>query len=418
MPRLERDGEAVDALALERVDVEEHAVVRDLVAGLGGTAELPEDEAADRVVVLVGEVAGELLVEVVDGERAVDADGVVADALDGLVRQVELVLDLADDLLEQILERDDPLHRAVLVDHDGEMLVRAPELREQGGEILRLGHHRDRPHELGGLHRGEPAVVHRLDQVADVQHADDVVERLAVDGVPGVRRFEHRLQRLLGRQVDGDRDHLGPRHHHVRDLLVAEVEDLVEHLLLRVLDLALVGRAREQHAELGLGVRLHARFRADAGRAARRIASVELCSSQISGRSVRKNRRTGPGDEQRHTLRVVERDPLGHELADHDVQVRDDQQREDDRQEAGHHRVEARAEHLLAQRADAERRDRHAELHRGDEPRRVARDPSDRPGAAIAAVLELQDPRAPRGDEPVLGRDEERVEQEQADEGE
>ena len=37
--------------------------------------------------------------------------------------QVELVLDLADDLLEQVLERDDPLHRAVLVDDDRHVLV-------------------------------------------------------------------------------------------------------------------------------------------------------------------------------------------------------------------------------------------------------------------------------------------------------
>ena len=114
-------------------------VVGDLVAGLGRAAELPEDESADGVVVVVGEVAAELLVEVVDGERAVDAHRVVADALDGLVGQVELVLDLTDDLFEQILERHDSLHRAVFVDHDREMLVRAPELREQRGEILGLG---------------------------------------------------------------------------------------------------------------------------------------------------------------------------------------------------------------------------------------------------------------------------------------
>ena len=86
--------------------------------GLGRAAELAEDEAGDRVVVLLGQVAAEALVEVVDRERAVDPHRVVVDPLDGLVRQVELVLDLADDLLEQVLERDDALHRAVLVDHD------------------------------------------------------------------------------------------------------------------------------------------------------------------------------------------------------------------------------------------------------------------------------------------------------------
>ena len=126
-----------------------------------------------------------------------------------------------------------------------------------------------------------------------MEDADDVVERLAVDRVARVRRVEHRLERLLRRQVDRDRDHLGPRHHHVGDLLVGEVEDLVEHLLLAVLDLALLGRAREQHPQLGLGVRLvlgAGRLRA---RAARGSTSVERWSSQISGRKTMKKARTG-----------------------------------------------------------------------------------------------------------------------------
>ena len=46
----------------------------DLVALLGGAAELAEHEARDRVVVLLRHVLVELLVEVVDRERAGDAD--------------------------------------------------------------------------------------------------------------------------------------------------------------------------------------------------------------------------------------------------------------------------------------------------------------------------------------------------------
>ena len=59
-------------------------------------------------------------------------------------------------------------------------------------------------------------------------------------------------------------------------------------------------------------------------------------------------------------------------------------------------------------------RDRHAELHRGDEPRRVGGDAKDDARAAVALVAELRDARAARRDEGVLGRDEERVQQEQA----
>jgi hypothetical protein len=82
---------------------------------------------------------------------------------------------------------------------------------------------------------------------------ENVVERVAVDGVAGVRRVEHRLQRLLRRQRHGQGHDVRPRHHHVRRVLVAEDEDLVDHLLLFLLDRALCGRPRDEHAQLGLG---------------------------------------------------------------------------------------------------------------------------------------------------------------------
>ena len=99
-------------------------MVDDLVPDLGRAPELPEDVAGDGVVVLVVDRRAELLVEVVDRERAVDADRRLVDALDRLVREIELVLDVAHDLLEQVLERDDAGRRAVLVDDDRHVLVR------------------------------------------------------------------------------------------------------------------------------------------------------------------------------------------------------------------------------------------------------------------------------------------------------
>ena len=82
-----------------------------------------------------------------------------------------------------------------------------------------------------------------------------------------------------------------------------------------------------------------------------------------------------------------------------------------------HQRLEEVREERLAEGADRQRGDRDAELHRRDEPRRVGRDPQHRARAAVALALELADPRAPRGDEAVLGGDEGRVQQDQAHEG-
>ena len=139
--------------------MEAHAVVKDLVALLGRTPELTEDEAGNRVVVLLRQVGLELLVEVVDRERAVDPHVALVDALDRLVREVVLVLDLAHDLLEQVFERDDPLEGAVLVDDERHVLVLAPELRKHRREVLRLRDDMGRANELLDHDVVDPAVV-------------------------------------------------------------------------------------------------------------------------------------------------------------------------------------------------------------------------------------------------------------------
>jgi hypothetical protein len=67
----ELDLETLDSRPVDVEHVEAHAVVDDLVPLLGRTPELAEDKARDGVVVLLRQVGLELLVEVVDRERAV-----------------------------------------------------------------------------------------------------------------------------------------------------------------------------------------------------------------------------------------------------------------------------------------------------------------------------------------------------------
>src|SRR3977135_3595359 len=130
-PLVEGDADPLDAVSLALQDVEAHAVPRDVVTRLGGPTALPADRAADRVEALVGERRAEAVVELVDREHAADAVRVVVDLLDLHLGDVELVLDLADDLLDQILERQDPRHRAVLVDDDREVRARAAKVGQE-----------------------------------------------------------------------------------------------------------------------------------------------------------------------------------------------------------------------------------------------------------------------------------------------
>src|ERR671930_2038609 len=73
---------------------------------------------------------------------------------------------------------------------------------------------------------------------------------------------------------------------------------------------------------------------------------------------------------------------------------------------------------MLAEGADAQARERDAELHRGDEPRRVRDEPEDSPRATVPFLRKLFDARPARRHEPVLGRDEERVQENQRRDGE
>ncbi len=58
-----------------------------------------------------------------------------------------------------------------------------------------------------------------------------------------------------------------------------------------------------------------------------------------------------------------------------------------------------------------------AELHRGDEPRRVADDRENEPRPALPSLRRLLHSCPPGGDEPVLGRHEVRVQEDQRRDG-
>ena len=273
----------------------------------------------------------------------------------------------------------------------------------------------DGPQDVLDARVREADVVHRREEVAHVEDADDLVERAAVDGIARVRRVDHRGEHLLGRQVDRERDHLGPRHHHVRGLLVGEVEDLVEHLLLLRLDLAAPGRVAEQHPQLGLGVDAALRVRLEPERAEDELRRAlqhpdhRLHQHEEAAHGVR--------HRERRPLRIVERDALRHELADHDVEERDDEEREDHGDHRRDERVEDLHERMLAERSDRQARERDAELHRRDEARRVGRDPQHGARTAVALLLELGEPGAPHRHEAVLGGDEERVQKDDRRDG-
>jgi hypothetical protein len=98
-----------------------------------------------------------------------------------------LVADVADDLLDEVFERDDAAHAPEFVDDHGEVLAADPHVPEHARGALGCRYeHRGLAHERL---EAEPVVAPGgdvSDEVLDVQDADHVVDLLAVDGVPRV----------------------------------------------------------------------------------------------------------------------------------------------------------------------------------------------------------------------------------------
>ena len=98
-------------------------------------------------------------VEVVDVGPAVDPRLVVREADDHRLLGVVLVLDLADDLLEEVLDRDQPGGAAVLVEHDRDVDLAPLELVQEVVDRHRFGHEDRRPQERAERRaRREPAL--------------------------------------------------------------------------------------------------------------------------------------------------------------------------------------------------------------------------------------------------------------------
>ena len=115
-------------------------LVLDLVSGIGGAAEQAEHESRRPCgSPRPGSFVPSSSLNSSIGKTPLTRTVWSSMPLDRVVRKVELVLDLADDLLQQVLERHDALHRTVLVEHDRHVQVLGAELGEQAAEVLRLG---------------------------------------------------------------------------------------------------------------------------------------------------------------------------------------------------------------------------------------------------------------------------------------
>ena len=170
---------------------------------------------------------------------------------------VVLVLDIADDLLDQVFDGHQSVTPAELVDHHRHMNACHAHLQEQVAHPHRRRHEQKPPHDVA---EGERLVrAPEGQQIADMDHADDVVERFAEDRQPRMARRAHCLDHAGERRRLLDGDDVGARHHDAADPKFAEVEHIKEHRALlgigaHGLFATLVDHLLEDFAELSCAV--------------------------------------------------------------------------------------------------------------------------------------------------------------------
>ena len=185
--------------------------------------------------------------EVIDVHRRGHAPVVRVDLLDVGILPVVFVDDLADDLLEDVLDRDQPRSAAVFVDDDRNVLLVALHLLEEHIGQLALRHENRRTHRLGHRHLTPCSVrVHPPGHILEIDHADDVVRVLPRHRDARIARPQKQIQPLSHRAIRVDRHHVGARDHHLTGQRVAQLEDPVDHpALLRLDDLTVRGHIDE-----------------------------------------------------------------------------------------------------------------------------------------------------------------------------
>ena len=157
------------------------------------------------------------------------------DALDRRDLGVVLVGDLADDFLQQILDRGEPGRAAVFVDDDDQVNPPGLHLPQQLVGGLAVRDEQRRAH--GDLDRPVgPAFVLARNQILEEGDADDVVDVFADDRDPGEAAAQQQGDRLQDSLAALDPHHLGARNHDFADERVPQLEHRGDHVAFAALD--------------------------------------------------------------------------------------------------------------------------------------------------------------------------------------
>ena len=218
-------------------------------AGMRPASSLTKPADRGRLLLVRTHAAQQLLQQVEIGVAVEDVGGV---ALLHDVRLLVLIADLADDLLDQVLDGHQAGHAAVFVGHDRQPDVVLLHLAQQFaaqlgfGNEVHVGLHQVADRRLAGLRVGH------LQQVLGVHDPLDVIDVAFVDGNARVRMLVQHLGELGDGHSGRDGHDFRSRRHHFAHGLVAEFHHRLDQVAVALFQNALFLSRFDQRVH-GLG---------------------------------------------------------------------------------------------------------------------------------------------------------------------
>jgi len=199
-------------------------------------------------------------------DACLDLEGVLGDAADGLRRfRLVLVDDLADDLLNDVLDGHQARRAAVFVQHDGHVNLVDLKLAEQFVERFGFRHEQGVAHQVLDGQMVGVLVAGAVEEVLGVKDADDAVEVASGGGDAAVAGVGDEASGGFDALVGVEADDVGARRHDLAGVGAPELEDVLDHVDLVFFDgalaFALVGNADDLLLDVALRGRIlrHAR---------------------------------------------------------------------------------------------------------------------------------------------------------------
>src|SRR5262249_29347902 len=305
--------------------------------------------------------------------RALHDQRPVAEPLHRALFPVVLVLDVAHDLLDEVLERDEPGDGPVLVDHERHVAAALLQLLEERSDLLALGNELHRMQDLPD--DDWLPLLEQPQRVLHVDEADHVVD-VALVGRDAAEAALHDERAHLGRRrVRVEGEDLRARDHDLAHRHVRELEDAVDELHLALVEDALLAALLHEVLDLLLGHEGPRPLVLDAEEAKDEFRARGEEGDEPAGRPAQD--REGPGDEESDALGVAQGKRLGDELSkdelhEHDADTDEERGLERGGDERRHPRaleegLEVAGGEVPAEDAGERSHERHADLGGGEE---------------------------------------------------